>query len=272
VNPIVEQDACRDIFTFVGQCVAILWKDWPRDMESVAHDPNGNFALIGTCPYPTCNRPSTFVRVQSTKIGIYRSEGNVHFNKWVAVMQCQACQNYILGIAEQQNQMIRYKYLEHYPIGSPDETVAEEIPDHIKDDFKEALRCLWVKAYNATAEMCRRAIEASCLHLGAPKKDVLEDMIDWLEERRKITPDLKQAAHKVRLGGNRGAHPQVEGMPSMVGLPPQTESILIGPVEKIEKEHAEAIVDFTRHFFQYVYVIPKQLDKYDFSKPKAAKP
>jgi hypothetical protein len=27
-------------------------------------------------------------------------------------------------------------------------------------------------------------------------------------------------------------------------------------------------VDFTRHFFQHLYVGPKQLAKYDFTRPK----
>ena len=168
---------------------------------------------------------------------------------------------FILGIVEHFDSSYGYEYLVHYPIGTPDDSAAEEIPPLIREDFREALRCLFIKAYNATGEMCRRALEASCLDLGAPKKDVLEDMIDWLEEKRIITPGLKAVAHKIRLGGNRCAHP----------TPPQGNAQPahpIAPIEKIEQEHAEAIVDFTRHFFQYVYVTPKQLDKYDFSKPK----
>jgi len=173
---------------------------------------------------------------------------------------------FILGVVKHIENTHNYAYVLHYPLGTPDDSVADEIPDHIKPDFQEALRCLFIKAYNATGEMCRRAIEASCLDLGAPKKEVLEEMIDWLEEKRIITPSLKDVAHKVRLGGNRCAHPtpQTQGNTQ---TPQQAD-----PIETIGKEHAEAIVDFTRHFFQYVYVTPKQLDKYDFSKPKALKP
>jgi hypothetical protein len=81
---------------------------------------------------------------------------------------------------------------------------------------------------------------------------------------------LKGAAHKIRLGGNRGAHP--EPLPNLnagnvLGLAgPQTQPS--EPITKIEKEHAEAIVEFTRHFFESVYVIPAKVGKYDFSKPK----
>jgi hypothetical protein len=153
-------------------------------------------------------------------------------------------------------------------MGWPDDTVAEEIPEDIKQDFKEALRCMYVKAYSATAEMCRRAVEASCLEQGAPSDlKVLEKMIDWLAKEQIITPHLQQAAHKIRLGGNRGAHPPEDGP-----RPADAVSAPDAPIERIEKEHAEAIIGFTRHFFHNVYVMPKQLDKYDFSKPKAAKP
>ena len=157
-----------------------------------------------------------------------------------------------------------FAYWAHYPLGQPDDSVAEEIPTNIQPDFKEALRCLWVNAYNATAEMCRRAIESSCLDLGAPKKAVLEDMIDWLADQRKITPFLQEVAHKIRLGGNRGAHPTASAPDSQPATPPLANA----PIANIEKEHAEAIVKFTREFFHHVYVVPKQLDKYDFSKPK----
>lgn len=171
----------------------------------------------------------------------------------------------MLAIASKPSNLVRFDYILHYPIGTPNDAVAEEIPDPIKTDFKEALRCLFVDAYNATAEMCRRAVEASCVHLGAPKNQKwLEDKIDWLETQRKITPFLRDVAHKIRLGGNRAAHPG-NVQPLINTSSPQT---LDAPEPPITKEHAEAIVKFTTEFFHHVYVVPKQLDKYDFSKPK----
>ena len=65
-------------------------------------------------------------------------------------------------------------------------------------------------------------------------------------------------AHQIRLGGDRAAHP-----PEDPNEPPKYEASIT-----IEKEHAEAIVEFTRHFLDDVYVIPASLPKYDFSKPK----
>jgi hypothetical protein len=232
-------------------------------MEAVSLG-NGSFSLRGTCPYSTDCGKSVFITQSAIQAGI-EQRGSTVYARTVAIMQCQGCRRYILAIVEnQQNYAQTYRYCEHFPVGAPDQRIADEIPDHIKDDFKEALRCLFVDAYNATAEMCRRAIEVACLDLHAPKDRVLEKMIDWLEQQRIITPYLKDAAHNVRLGGNRGAHPPADG-PTPPGATPPTED---APVEKIEKEHAEAIVGFTREFFHHVYVGPKLLAKYDFSKPK----
>jgi len=242
-----------------------LWKEWPRDMRAVTLDAKTTFSLTGKCPH--CRHDSVFIQVTdvfSQWIGQLQAGAQ---NRLVVAMRCQGCLQYILGIATRTGgQPVQYEA--HYPLGKPDDTVAEEIPEHIQPDFKEALRCRFVDAYNATAEMCRRAIEASCLDLGAPKRDVLEDMIDWLEIERKITPFLKEVAHKIRLGGNRGAHPPEDG-PAAASLDLAVAED--GPVMIITKEHADAIIQFTREFFHHIYVVPKQLVKYDFSKPKAAK-
>jgi hypothetical protein len=245
-------------------------------MEAVVLS-TGNFTLRGTCPYPDCKRSSVFIVRNATSLGVNPSRPGTQ--RTVSALECQGCGGFILGITEQPSNGGNHTYKEHYPIGSPDETVADEVPDHIKEDFKEALRCLWIRAYNATAEMCRRAMEATCLDLGAPSDKVLEKMIDWLEANRIITPYLKDAAHKVRLGGNRAAHPPATPItptaapPAPLSAPatplPPTASVTTSPVERIEKEHAEAIVEFTREFFHHVYVGPKLVGKYDFTRPKA---
>jgi hypothetical protein len=238
-------------------------------MEVAIYHPQLNtFTMRGVCPH--CRHDSAFLTITNMYQDHRQSPA-----RFITGMQCQACAKYILAVVSQRNSTT-IDYVEHYPLGKPDDAVAEEIPDHIKPAFREALRCLWVDAYNATAEMCRRALEASCLDLKAPKKKVLEEMIDWLADHLIITPDLQQMAHKIRLGGNRAAHPSQDG-PGVPDLPTATvlglpEPEQDGPIEKIEKDHALAIVDFTRNFFQYVYVMPKQLSKYDFSKPKAVKP
>jgi hypothetical protein len=157
----------------------------------------------------------------------------------------------------------------HYPLGKPDDKVSPQIPDGIREDYQEAIRCLWVNAYNATAEMCRRALESACLKLGAPKDKVLQKMIDHLAEHQKITPYLQQAAHKIRLGGDRGAHPP-EDIHEKEETPKKGDDDE-GPVERLGPEHAEFILKYTGEFFHHIFVGPALLDSHDFSKKKAAK-
>ncbi len=253
-HPYEAENFWEAVFT----ATRFLWKDWPANMEAVGLDNQNNYNLRGTCPYEDCRRETVFVRV-----GNSFSEGlRTNLVRVVSIMQCQACFKIILGMAIHSSMSFDYQYETHYPLGTPDQSVPNEVPEAIARDFKEALRCLWVDAYNATAEMCRRAMEATCIDLGAPKKKVLEDMIDWLADQRKITPFLQQVAHKIRLGGNRAAHP--EGEQAVNGAEGE-------PIVVIEKEHAEAMIKFAKEFFHHVYVVPKQLDKYDFSKPKQAK-
>jgi hypothetical protein len=143
-------------------------------------------------------------------------------------------------------------YAQHYPIGKPNDDVAREIPSHIGADFKEALRCRFVDAYNATVEMCRRAVQASCHNLGAPDEKLVKQ-IDWLASQGLITSPLKDMAHRVRLGGNLGAHPPED--------PSDPSEIAIN------EEYADAVIAFTRDFFHHVYVMPERLKKYTFKKP-----
>jgi hypothetical protein len=180
------------------------------------------------------------------------------YSALVAVCRCIVCHKFILAAISTSGMNGAWVYVYHYPLGNPNAEVSNHVPENIRQDFSEAIKCQWVKAYNATAEMCRRTVESSCINLGAPYNKVLQLMIDWLEAQKIITPGLRDVAHQVRLGGDRAAHPPED--PSAV---PKYE-----PMIDIEEEHAKAIVDFTRHFLEYVYVIPKQLPTYDFSKPK----
>lgn len=265
---IEDVKATPTLVALLQETALFLWKEWPSPMEAVYHD-STVFSLRGECPH--CSHASVFTI--ATGIGMDNlSPTNPTVTRMIAGMKCQGCKKYILGIVTHRQDETRFLYEAHYPLGVPDDSVAAEIPMHIQPDFKEALRCLSVNAYNATAEMCRRAVEASCINLGAPRElKVLEEKIDWLEAKRLITPFLRDVAHKIRLGGNRAAHPP-ENEPVAPSGSETPESAETGPITIITEEHAKAIVTFTREFFHHVYVVPKQLDKYDFSKPKAPKP
>jgi Domain of unknown function (DUF4145) len=229
-----------ELWDIIGRSLAILWKDWPKDMELSSYQPDG-FVINGECPH--CRKQAAFPTVTSI------SEDPRHERK-IAAARCIACNEYILAIIKFQQLSSsggRFVYDVHYPIGWPDDTVADEIPPAIKPDFQEALRCRWVKAYNATVEMCRRALESSCIQLGADSDLVLAKMIDWVHAQGKITTPLKDMAHKIKLGGNRAAHPSDR---------------------TITEGDADAVIEFTGEYFQHVYVMPARMAKFDFDKKK----
>ncbi len=182
--------------------------------------------------------------------------------RFAAVMQCPGCSKYVLAIVtkppgergQQNNKDFIYEH--HYPMGKPDDTIGDGIPGAIGEDFKEALRCRWVHAYNATVEMCRRALQASCLQFGADPRASLEAQIDSVHSQGKITTPLREMAHKIRLGGNRGAHP-----PDSPNSP-----------KPLTDEDADAVIAFTKEYFHHVYVMPELLAKFSFSKSTAAQP
>ena len=201
-----------------------------------------NFSLSGECPH--CRSLSVFIAVA----GVYGEEsGEQGYNLHCAAMQCQGCRNFILGIAKsvKQSNPVKFVYVTHYPVGKPNDSVSVDIPQLIAEDFREALRCHWVSAYNATAEMCRRALEVSCIEFGAKPEDRIGDKIDWVHSKGLITTPLRDMARKIKLGGDRGAHPSPR---------------------KIEKEDADALIEFANEYFDHVYVMPAKMAKFDFSK------
>jgi hypothetical protein len=232
--------------------VDVLWEDWLGNMNLSSFTPE-IFILNGECPH--CSKSAAFVSVTKP----YEEEsGRALSSRWIAALRCVACNGYILGIVRfvpESDYRAAPVYETHYPIGNPPQFTEKVIPQHILDDFNEALRCKWVNAFNATAEMCRRALQSSCLSLGADPNLKLTAQIDWVASQGKIIASLQQMAHKVRLGGNRGAHPPNDPSQEFpLGL-----------------EEADAILTFTWKYLEAIFVIPSQLEKYDFSRGAAKK-
>jgi hypothetical protein len=241
-----ETESTQDIVSLLREAALFLWKDWPRDMRlSSINQENTRFVLNGECPH--CGVQAAFPTVSAT----FKEMESNWPTRIIGAARCIACNEYILGILAKDSHDC-WIYQIHFPLGKPNDDVADEIPDTIKSDLKEAMRCLWVRAYNATAEMCRRALESSCIELGAEPDVVLSEMIDWVHAQGKITNSLRDMAHKIKLGGNRAAHP--------------SDRIL-------SEEDANAVVDFTLEYFQHVYVTPARMARHNFDKPaKKGKP
>ncbi len=244
---------------FIGRSVAVLWKDWPQPMdvttlESINDELTRNrFTLSGKCPH--CLREAVLGMVTAPRIERVRPDPtNTAECLVAAVLQCPGCKKFVLGVVRKpptkspgQHNNNDFQYVNHYPMDAPDDSTEDGIPDGIRDDFKEALRCRWVDAYNATVCMCGRALEASCLELGA-KGENLEKKIDDLLKAGKITVSLRDMAHRIRLSRNIGAH-----------APKNEEQ----EAEKPTKEHADALITFTREYFHFVYTMPSKLKTFE---------
>ena len=139
--------------------------------------------------------------------------------------------------ARSNSQTLLYVYKESFPLGNPDASVDKTIAAGVRADFVEAQRCRSVNAYKATVVMCRRSLQASCQDLKAEGTRLI-DQIDDLAAKGKITTALRDMAHDVRKLGNEGAHPDEDGLGDVI------------------PEDADDIIEFTRQYFEHVYVMP----------------
>ena len=223
------------VVDFLKPVLAFLWDGWSREMELSGRSESG-FCLVGICPYKNCRTKAAFPSVTS-----YHVEETRYNIRMIGVCKCQACGKYILGIIKQLQ--MNWFYLEHYPVDTPGDDVAGEIPEEIAGEFKEALRCRWIKSFKATVLMCRRALQVSCDREEAEGKDLFTQ-IDYLAQQQKITKPLRDMAHRIRLSGKKGAHGNYSDLNDVVE----------------EKDADEAIL-FMRHYLDHVYVLPKQLEE-----------
>jgi hypothetical protein len=197
----------------------------------------------GECPH--CKATSYFkpmaTCLETPKLA-QTQRGQVHRQRGASACQCESCKEFILVVGTRDNpNNTEFSLIATYPLGNPNDKVAPEVSNKdVAEDFKEALRCHWIKSYRASVVMCRRAIQSSAIDLKA-KGGRLIDQIDDLFTSGKITEALKEFAHEVRLTGNDGAHPDKDGLADVV------------------EQDSSAIIEFTREYLHHVYVMPAKL-------------
>jgi hypothetical protein len=197
----------------------------------------------GECPH--CKATSYFRPLatcfETPKLA-HTGHGQVHRQRAASACQCESCKEFVLvvGTRDSSNNA-PFSLIAVYPLGKPNDTIAPEVTNKdVAEDFKEALRCHWIRSYRASVVMCRRAIQSSAIDLKA-KGGRLIDQIDDLFASGKITEALKEFAHEVRLTGNDGAHPDKDGLADVV------------------EQDSFAIIEFTREYLHHVYVMPAKL-------------
>ncbi len=217
----------RSLIDLLKYLASLLWGCYNGHMDVVNRDPSKRqIGLRGDCPH--CSHTSYFQAVTTPYVEPLGSGPD----RICVATQCQSCGQYVLAIAKRPGSGMPYNYEAHYPLGKPNDSVDEAVPTEIRPDFSEALRCHWIQAYRGTVTMCRRAIQASALEKGASPKKKLVDQIDELAAQGLITKPLQKLAHRIRLTGNVGAHPDEDGLAD------------------VTRQDADDIIDFTHQFFE----------------------
>jgi hypothetical protein len=198
----------------------------------------------GICPH--CDARSVFNPVSQ-----FIERGKHGYSLIVCAVRCIGCKEFMLVRGSRMTSDGEWQAEAFYPLGTPNQNVDEHIPTQIRDDFKEALRCRFIDSNKGTLVMCRRAVQSSLLEKGASKRKKIGEQIDQIARRGLITEPLQKLAHKVRLAGNEGAHPDKDGL------------------ENVTPDDADAIIKFTREYLHHVYVMPALLANYDEPKQQS---
>ncbi|MFB6615799.1 DUF4145 domain-containing protein [Streptomyces sp. NPDC056367] len=79
------------------------------------------------------------------------------------------------------------------------------VPEALRREHEEALKCFKIKAYTATAVMVRRTLEGVCSDQGVSRKPLVK-MLEQLKDEGKLDGRLLEWAQELRVLGNDGAH------------------------------------------------------------------
>lgn len=109
----------------------------------------------------------------------------------------------------------------------------EGVPPSVLRSYEQAVRCFASSSFDASALMCRRAIEALCKELGATT-GTLQSKLENLHKSGAIDARLSEWAHGVRAVGNEAAH-DVE--------------------VELTKDDARDALDFTEAILLYVFAL-----------------
>lgn len=126
-----------------------------------------------------------------------------------------------------------------YPTPAPSKCPTHT-PDELKRIFVQAANALKRGDSDASGAMSRKVLDVSTQQLlsaDSKKYGNIQGRIDALAAANKLTPDLKEWAHQLRLGGNDAAH----------DLDPFTQ------------EEADELLSFAELYLIYVYSLPARL-------------
>jgi hypothetical protein len=111
-------------------------------------------------------------------------------------------------------------------------------PTNIERFFSQGVDSLNSANWDAAGTMFRKVVDTATFAIDKDlKSEKLAKRIDELASKHKITPDLREWAHVIRLEGNDAAHEE----------------------EPFEEEQAKALHYFAEIFLTYVFSLPGEL-------------
>jgi hypothetical protein len=209
-------------------------------------------SLILECPYCGAQKVgfNLVAEVPATikPSGVYR--------KYRVLMTCSNCDEALVGIFEARattNNTVQYtpvscgmdplqmdwflvaSYPRPEPSRCPDHT-----PEYLKKIFLQAANGLKRGDPDASGAMSRKVVDVSTQQLlgeESKKHHNIQGRIDALAAANKLTPDLREWAHQVRLGGNDASH----------------------DLDPFTPDEADELLDFAELYLTYVYSLPARL-------------
>ena len=191
----------------------------------------------------TCPRCGT-KNVALEEIGLNLPGGDVvlqfehpRFGRCVDVLvRCAYCQRGVVFTFEI-NRGGRGRLREIAP--SPPRTVApEHTPQNVDQFFRQGMENL-PGNWDAAGAMFRKALDTALKHKFPDLRGRLFERIENAAGQHKLTPDLANWAHQIRLGGNDASHEEAP----------------------FSKDAAEELASFTKLVLLYLFTLPGMLEK-----------
>lgn len=158
------------------------------------------------------------------------------------LVECPVCKSALLGITEEiQVGHDEWEWDGLRRLWPPqDSSVDGDIPEIARISLIEAKLCFKAKAFSACAVMCGRTIEGLCMHHKTKGKTLAAGLKD-LKEKDIIDSRLFEWGEALRKHRNIGAH---------------------ATSEKISKEDAKDLLDFSTAMCEYVFVLNEKFNRF----------
>jgi hypothetical protein len=171
--------------------------------------PPGRFDSLrpgGVCPH--CKAGTRFKLVTKINASVLQSD---KISSFVACYSCELC----LGPIPIQWQVREWSGTEAIvrdpKLVSPsrEDFDFEHVPQAVRKEIEEALDCLSVNAFNGFAAVCRRAVQALCVNLGAEATTKVKKQIEEMVEATGLGAEWRELAIQIMLSGHDGSHPHL---------------------------------------------------------------